>query len=391
MGKGVRKPATASIRREDYVGRGQTYVKHLFLREYLIELAFKVLQAPNAKPDFLYVDGFSGPWRSNVEKLTDTSFHVALSVLTDVARNLAAKGMKPRMRAVFVERDRTSFPVMAEAVKRFELIETTVIPGEFEDAIPQIVGMVGDAFTFSFIDPTGWKGLALDRLAPLLRLRGEVLVNLMANSVNRHLGLEAVQDGFDQYFGGPGWRNIFDDFRRDHEREEAIRLTYLSRLKSICKYQYVATTRVRFEDKQRTYFYLAYGTRHPVGMEVFRCVEDKIVIVQEDLAYGSHIDKMSLSGTNPDLFVGVENPNLGVFRIWADAARGAAKREFEQWLASGIRRRRSDAAALLMQYPHVDLKTVVEWFDAAEKAGQLKREGTSSATWLTPLRPTKAL
>jgi three-Cys-motif partner protein len=187
MGKGVRKPAAVSIRREDYVGRGQTYVKHLFLREYLIELAFKVLQAPNAKPDFLYVDGFSGPWRNNVEKLTDTSFHVALSVLTEVASNLAARGMKLRMRAVFVEKDRNSFPIMAEAVKKFGLVETTVIPGEFEDAIPQIVGMVDGAFTFSFVDPTGWKGLALDRLAPLLRLRGEVLVNMMANSVTRHL------------------------------------------------------------------------------------------------------------------------------------------------------------------------------------------------------------
>lgn len=391
MGRGVRKPAAVSIRREDYVGRGQTYVKHLFLREYLIELAFKVLQAPNAKPDFLYVDGFSGPWRNNVEKLTDTSFHVALSVLTEVASNLAGRGMKLRMRAVFVEKDRNSFPVMAEAVKKFGLVETTVIPGKFEDAIPQIVGMVDGAFTFSFVDPTGWKGLALDRLAPLLRLRGEVLVNMMANSVTRHLGLGSVQDSFDQYFDGPGWRDIFDAFQRGHEREEAIRLTYLSRLKTLCGYQYVATTRVRFEDKHRTYFYLAYGTRHHTGMEVFRRVEKKTVTAQEGLAYGSHIEKTSLGGSNPDLFMGMEDPNLGVFRGWVEAARGAAKREFEQWLASGIRRRQSDAAALFMQHPHVELKTVEGWFVAAEKAGQLKREGTGSGAWLAPSTPTRAV
>ncbi|SUE63178.1 three-Cys-motif partner protein TcmP [Roseomonas gilardii] len=385
MDKGPRKPAKVSIRREDYVGRGQTYVKHLFLREYLLELAFKVLQAPNARPDFLYVDGFSGPWRSTAQTHTDTSFHVALSVLTEVANSLSAKGIKPRMRAVFVERDRRSFPVMAEAVKRFDRIETTVIPGEFEEAIPQIVGMVDGAFTFSFVDPTGWKGLALDRLAPLLRLRGEVLVNMMTNSLNRHLGLQSVRGGFNQYFGGPGWeREYIEAFKAHRQREEAVRLTYLSRLKDICDYRYVGTTRVRFEDKQRTYFHLAYGTRHPKGMEVFRRVERKVVEAQEDLAYNAHIQKTSMGGAIPDLFAGVENPNLGVFRLWQEQARGKARQEFENWLETGSRERQDHLAALLMQHPHVDLKLAESWIREAEAVGGLMRQGSGGGASLTP-------
>jgi len=387
MGKGPRRQTKISINREDYVGRGQTYVKHLFLREYLLELAFKVLQAPNARADFVYVDGFSGPWRSAAEAHTDTSFHVALSVLTDVASNLAARGIQPRMRAVFVEKDRRSFPVMSEAVKRFGLIETTVIPGEFEEAIPQIINTVGGAFTFCFVDPTGWKGLALDRLAPLLRLRGEVLVNMMTNSLNRHLGLEAVRGGFNQYFGGPGWeREYAEAFKVHRSREEAVRLTYLARLKAICGYRYVATTRVRFEDKQRTYFHLAYGTRHPKGMEVFRRVETKAVEAQEDLAYNAHIGKTSMGGVIPDLFAGVENPNLGVFRHWQEQARAKAKQDFEGWLEIGPLRRQDHLAALLMQHPHVDLRLVQSWIDEAETAGWLTRQGAGGSALLTPHR-----
>ncbi len=46
---------------EFYEGREQTFVKHLFLERYLEQVAFHVLWF---RDDFVYVDGFSGPWRS---------------------------------------------------------------------------------------------------------------------------------------------------------------------------------------------------------------------------------------------------------------------------------------------------------------------------------------
>ena len=45
-----------------YKGREQTYLKHFFLEKYLDRVAHKILSFQN---DFVYVDGFSGPWKSN--------------------------------------------------------------------------------------------------------------------------------------------------------------------------------------------------------------------------------------------------------------------------------------------------------------------------------------
>lgn len=385
MTKPPRSALANSIRREDYTGRGQTYVKHLFLREYLLALAFKILQSPYIKPDFLYVDGFSGPWRSEATSHTDTSFNVALSVLTDVAQQLRAGGKTLRMRAVFVEKNPESFAAMAQAVKRFDAVGTIVIFGEFEDAIDEIVRLVDGAFVFSFVDPTGWTGLALDRIAPLLRLRGEVLINFMTNSVNRHLGLESVRGGFNQYFGGVGWEREYLDALKAHQtREEAVRLTYLSRLKSICRYDYVGTTRVRFQDRQRTYFHLAYGTRHPAGMEVFRTVEKKAVVAQEELAYESIVGKATKGSGINDMFAGIEDPNLGVFKQWERESQAKAEREFQDWLRNGEPMEESRRLALLMQHPHVNAALVRKMVAQAERDGVLVKRGGERRVMLCP-------
>ena len=78
-------------------GRGQTYAKHVLLRQHLQELAFKVLQSPNPPREFLYIDGFSGPWQSRGESFQDMSFSISLSLLTDVLEKLIARGRSPRM------------------------------------------------------------------------------------------------------------------------------------------------------------------------------------------------------------------------------------------------------------------------------------------------------
>src|SRR4051812_46778996 len=106
-----------------YRGRGQTFAKHVLLKHYLQELAFKVLQSPQPPADFLYLDGFSGPWQSQGESFEDTSFSIALTILTDVREALAAKGKFPEIRAVFVEERPEAFARLQDAVKRFPRIK----------------------------------------------------------------------------------------------------------------------------------------------------------------------------------------------------------------------------------------------------------------------------
>jgi three-Cys-motif partner protein len=388
MGKDPKSSSKQVISQKDYAGRGQTYVKHIFLQNYLYELAFKVLQAPGIQQDFVYIDGFSGPWRTTTGSAnTDTSFHIALRVLSDVKTKLAEKGRTPRFRAIFVERDPNSVGSLRNAVAQFTDIETAVISGEFEDTIPDIVNLV-DAqrdFLFSFIDPTGWKGLALDRLAPLLKLRGEALVNFMTNSVVRHLELKTVRGTFDQFFGGRGWKTDYLKLRQlGHTREDAVQAVYMTRLQKICGFRYTGTTRVCFTDKQRTYFHLAYGTRHPAGMEVFRRIEANSVEIQERLGYQSRMDKRSARLAADDLFSGVEDENLGLFREWRQLSRSQAQAEFEDWLNHGRPERRRHLCALLMQHPYVDLPTTSKWLRDAEAAARLVSDGHKVNPLLTP-------
>ncbi len=63
---------------EFYRGREQTYLKHFFLEKYLERVAWNIL---SFRDEFVYVDGFSGPWKSEDEALEDTSFMIALNQL----------------------------------------------------------------------------------------------------------------------------------------------------------------------------------------------------------------------------------------------------------------------------------------------------------------------
>lgn len=133
-----------------YRGRGQTFAKHVLLKQYLQELAFKVLQSPQAPTDFLYLDGFSGPWQSQGESFEDTSFSIVLTMLTDVREALAAKGRFPQIRAVFVEERAEAFARLQEAVRRFPRIKVEPVHGRLEDRVADVKGMLRPG-TFALI------------------------------------------------------------------------------------------------------------------------------------------------------------------------------------------------------------------------------------------------
>ena len=51
-----------------YKGREQTYAKHLFLDTYLERVARNILSFSD---EFIYVDGFSGPWQSGDDEFNE--------------------------------------------------------------------------------------------------------------------------------------------------------------------------------------------------------------------------------------------------------------------------------------------------------------------------------
>lgn len=172
---------------DPYSGREQTKAKHFILRRYLQALAFKILNFS----DITYVDGFSGPWKSQTEDFSDSSFMIAISVLRDAqAKMEKRKKVRQRIRCFLAEKDKKAFAQLENAVQQFhqpeKRFEVTTYCGEFEDAVDPIQASIGNSFALIFIDPKGWTGYALPKIEPLfMRRKCEVLVTFMYSFINR--------------------------------------------------------------------------------------------------------------------------------------------------------------------------------------------------------------
>lgn len=121
---------------EYYRGREQTYLKHFFLEKYLERVAYNI---GYYKPQFVYVDGFSGPWKSADEKFEDTSFRIAIKQLQQVRDGLAQHRRSPSIRCLFVEKDRKAYEDLKAAVRSVSDFGIEVLHGEFEDLILDVV------------------------------------------------------------------------------------------------------------------------------------------------------------------------------------------------------------------------------------------------------------
>lgn len=265
----------------EYYNREQTFVKHLILRGYLLKVAFNILSAWD---DFTFVDGFSGPWEAKSDDFDDTSFGIAIQELRAVRQSFQDRGQNnKRLRCVFVEKDAEPFNRLSGAVANAADLNAKAIHGTFEDNIAEVRRYVGNSFALTFVDPTGWN-IDLSRIAPLLRGRGEVLINFMYEHFKRFVDdeREGIRASYEKPFGGIDWRSIIEEeMAAGLDKEAAILEAFKRAVKEVCGFEYVASARIRHRKLNKSHFYLVYGTRHPKGLEVFRDVERGALSAEE--------------------------------------------------------------------------------------------------------------
>ncbi len=93
------------------------------------------------------MDGFSGPWRSEDENFGDTSFFIAIETLRHVREGVKEKwGKRKQVRCIFVEKDPQAFADLERFVATVGDIPIETIPGEFEQAIPRLIKLIGSQF-----------------------------------------------------------------------------------------------------------------------------------------------------------------------------------------------------------------------------------------------------
>lgn len=270
---------------QDYTGREQSYVKHVFLESYLERLVHKTA---STFQHIVYVDGFAGPWQSANERFEDTSFGIALNALRRAKATWQSQHRDVQMSALLVERDPTAYQHLAQISPRYPDIDVRTYNEDFLIALPTIMKAIpARTFTFFFIDPKGWR-IRLHDLASLIsRLQSEVIFNFMFDFINRAAGIKdpAVVSGLDDLIPFGDWRRRLEEAENSgsitpDDRKAILVEAFAASLKRIGKYEYVAETTVLRPLTDRPLYCLFYATRHPKGIEVFR--DSQIAALHEE-------------------------------------------------------------------------------------------------------------
>ena len=277
---------------ENYEGREQSFIKHLFLNKYLESAAYKLLQGRS--PIFNFVDAFAGPWRvSDTNRYSDASFSQAIETLETVRRSLldmGRTGLKVRFR--FCERDPTSVAKLRAFAAKKPEFDIQVFSGPFEDNLDEIRSACQDGFTFTFIDPTGWNVESGKVFEFLRSLNGEFLFNFMAEEVNRHAGWDGVAASVGRFLADPAWKDAFEA-RPEGSNETKILQLLKARMREARVATYLTDMAIRKPREERIKMRLILGTHSRFGVEVFRTVQEK---VEKEAVRTRHAIKTGESG-----------------------------------------------------------------------------------------------
>jgi three-Cys-motif partner protein len=355
-----------------YQGREQTYAKHLFLKLYLERVAFKIAYL---QPDFVYVDGFSGPWQSAGQDLEDTSFMIAIRKLQYVRDALEKVGKKPQMRCLFIEADKARFKALESATETAARVRTEALFGEFEALTSEILRFIGNGFSLVFIDPTGWEGFAMDLIRPILeRRRGEVIVNFMFDYINRFVNdvRPEIEDSFNRLFGTTAWRHL----RTVQDREDIVHF-YCEQLRTAGSYRFTTFTPIFKPLSDRAYFHLIYCTRSIKGLIEFRECEKKSIPDREKVRnHAQQTARISRTGQF-ELYGATEIDASSIFGDYRACSLRRARAAFVDILKPGSTLTYEELLGRLLVLPYVWQSDVKDMLTTARKRGEVVIEGLS--------------
>lgn len=362
-----------------YRGREQTYIKHFFLEKYLERVVYNIA---SFRDTFVFVDGFSGPWRSSDEALADTSFAIAIEQLRQAKSGVKERfGKDLTVRCLFNEADPKAFSELQIFCDQIDdiIVEPRNVP--FEDLVPELIEFIGTDFSLTFIDPTGLSGFGMEAITPLLKLPGEVIVNFMMDYANRFIENEKASRDLklDQTFGDDNWlEEVYKHMKAGFSRETSILQTYRKRFKRAGRFPFATSTRILYPEKDRTYFHLVYGTGHRKGIEEFRNVERASVKMQERIRSGVKLAAKEIR-TGQSSFLGEldeedANPNLA-FEEEQRANRAHAEKFIRARIRNMGRILYQDLDAVTMQIPLVWRSTFNQILLDLKSEGLIKIEG----------------
>jgi three-Cys-motif partner protein len=354
----------------EYHGREQSFLKHRVLHEYLVRWGRKIGSLSRKRTlRVWYVDCFAGPWSSGNPNLEDTSIHIGVQALAKAAETWRAAGHGIEANAVFVESNRSAFETLRKHLADREgPVKTQALHGEFGQHVDTIAGMLGEDPAFIFVDPTGFKGVAMSFIASLARHRmRDVLVNVMFEHINRWKDDPRgfLRDQMREFFG------LEDVDLPPGLSEDDLLALYRENLKTRCGLKHAADLAVPHPTRDRSWFHLVVGGNHQDVLRVFRDVETS-VIATEAAAVRDGATKRRQQELTGQYALPLDTASPVEPRFEARYGIGPAQLVDHVVAALGPGRRRFDAIwPALLEAHHVPFADVARAARDAEATGRL--------------------
>jgi three-Cys-motif partner protein len=361
---------------EDYNGREQSYVKHVFLESYLERLAHKTASVYR---HIVYVDGYAGPWQSANERFEDTSFGIALNALRRAKASWKNNGRDIRMSAFLVERDQSPYEKLEQLPARYPDVSIKTYSSDFIAVLPAILKEIPpDAFAFFLIDPKGWR-IPLRSLGEMLvRPKSEVIFHFMFDFINRAASIKdpIVVAGLDDLIPYGEWREKLEEAERESgglgsEGRKAILVeAFRISLTELGNYEYVAETTVLRPVKDRPLYCLFYATRHPAGIEVFRDCQIKALTEQSAIRAATKIKHTAVRTGQGEIFQSLHDMGRDELQAFLESERTKSEHTLLELTPATPNAIRYDSVRSLVLARHV-----VRFVDVNRTAAKLRDEG----------------
>jgi three-Cys-motif partner protein len=240
--------------------------------------------------EIAYVDCFAGPYKDERSDIQATSIAISLDILKKVRDALATHGKYIAMRAIYVEKKKSSYKRLKGYLDSNcpSGIQAFSIHGDYAEKTDEILRLCGNnSFAFFFVDPLGWTDVGIPRLSKLLsRPKSEFLITFMYDHLNRFVEKTELSKQVSEMLGtlsDGDYQNIQSLLPKD--REEFIVQKYREQIMAAMGPDGARRSRtysavVKDKDKERTKYHLVYGTRHYKGIIEFATQSDKAELIQ---------------------------------------------------------------------------------------------------------------
>jgi len=361
----------------DYVGREQSYVKHVFLEGYLERLVHKT---SSKYPHIVYVDGFAGPWQSANERFEDTSFGIALNALRHAKSSWRERHRDVKMSAFLVERDAKAYNQLAQVSARYPDVLIKTYSADFLQVLQDILNHIPrDAFAFFLIDPKGWR-IPLKALSPLIaRRNSEVIFNFMFDFINRAASIDdpVVIGGLDELIPYGDWRAKLKEAERvangkldSSERKAILVGAFTESLGRLGNYQYVAETTILRPLRDRPLYCLCYATRNKHGIEVFRDCQVRALVEQAKTRATTKVKHTVAATGQGEMFDSLYEMAPNDLDSFLESERGLAEKTL-----IALTPMQPQFISYEKLWPEVLLRHVVRLPDVNKIAAQLRADG----------------